>query len=66
MDEWINVKDELPKPKTNCLAHYVHSYSNDDGYYAIGVIFYDGQKFNCFDAYKVTHWMPLPEPPKDI
>lgn len=66
MDKWISVEDRLPEEKINCIVCYKHTYCDDDGYYAINVDFYDGQKFNIFDrVYKVTHWMPLPEPPRE-
>ena len=62
--EWISVDDRLPEEKANCIVHYQHSYCDNDGYWAIGMCFYDGEKFQLNPAYKVTHWMPLPEPPK--
>ena len=63
--EWISVKDRLPEEKVNCIVHYQHSYCDNDGYWAIGFCCYDGEKFQFDPAYKVTHWMPLPEPPKE-
>lgn len=65
MQEWISVDDRLPEEKVNCIVHYKHAYCNNDGYWAIGSCFYDGEKFQIGLAYKVTHWMPLPEPPKE-
>lgn len=62
--EWISVKDRLPEEKVNCIVHYQHSYCDNDGYWAIGFCCYDGEKFQFDPAYKVTHWMPLPRPPK--
>lgn len=62
--EWIIVEDRLPEKKVNCLVHYKHVYCDNDGYWAIGVSFYDGNEFHIGLAYKVTHWMPLPEAPK--
>jgi hypothetical protein len=62
--EWISVEDDLPKGKVNCLVHYQHTYCDDDGYWSIGISFYDGHKFSIGLEYKVTHWMPLPEAPK--
>ncbi len=62
--EWISVDERLPNEKVNCLVHYKHAYADNDGYWAIGVSFYDGCEFRIGLAYKVTHWMPLPEPPK--
>jgi hypothetical protein len=65
MDEWVDVDNKLPDEKMNCLVHYVHSYSNNDGFYAMGLVFYNGVSFQ-FDniSYRITHWMPLPEPPR--
>ena len=65
MAEWISVEDRLPETKSNVLVHYVHSYSQDDGCYALGIVFYNGVRFGLDDtAYRITHWMPLPEPPQ--
>ena len=64
VQEWISVKDRLPEEKVNCIVHYRHAYFDDDDYWAIGICFYDGEKFQINPAYKVTHWMPLPNPPK--
>lgn len=61
--EWISVEERLPETKINCIVHYKHTYCDDDGYYAIGTSFYDGNDFQIGLAYKVTYWMPLPEPP---
>lgn len=63
--EWISVEDTLPADKINCIVYYKHSYCDDDGYHAIGVSFYDGNEFQIGLAYRVTHWMPLPQPPND-
>ena len=64
VQEWISVDDRLPEEKVNCIVHYKHAYCDNDDYWAIGICFYDGEKFQIGLAYKVTHWMPLPEPPK--
>ena len=64
VQEWISVDDRLPEEKVNCIVHYKHAYCDNDDYWAIGICFYDGEKFQLNSAYKVTHWMPLPEPPK--
>ena len=64
VQEWISVKDRLPEEKVNCIVHYKHAYCDNDDYWAIGMCFYDGEKFQLNPAYKVTHWMPLPQPPK--
>ena len=64
VQEWISVDDRSPEEKVNCIVHYKHAYCDNDDYWAIGICFYDGEKFQRHLAYKVTHWMPLPEPPK--
>ena len=64
VQEWISVNDRLPEEKVNCIVHYKHAYCDNDDYWAIGTCFYDGEKFQIGLAYKVTHWMSLPQPPK--
>ena len=64
VQEWIPVDERLPEEKVDCIVHYKHAYCNNDGYWAIGFCFYDGEKFRIDLAYKVTHWMPMPDPPK--
>ena len=66
VQEWISVDDRLPEEKVNCIVHYKHAYCNNDGYWAIGFCFYDGEKFQFDQAYKVTHWMLIPQPPKEV
>ena len=64
VQEWISVEDRLPEEKVNCIVHYKHAYCDNDDYWAIGICFYDGDKFQIGLAYKVTHWQYLPKPPK--
>ena len=65
VQDWVSVKERLPQEKVNCIVHYKHAYCDNDGYSAIGICFNDGEKFQINPAYKVTHWMPLPKPPKE-
>ena len=70
---WISVKDKLPNPELMCLL-----YTPCDGFMCIG--FYAGNnnwqkrdKWKIITAMrstqtltkKVTHWMPLPNVPKE-
>ena len=64
VQEWISVDERLPEEKVNCIVHYKHAYCDNDDYWEIGICFYDGEKFQMDLSYKVTHWMPLPKPPK--
>ena len=64
VQEWISVDEMLPEEKVNCIVHYKHTYCDNDDYWAIGICFYDGEKFQMDWSYKVTHWQYLPQPPK--
>ena len=63
--KWISVEERLPEEKVNCIVHYKHAYCDNDDYWAIGICCYDGEKFLLDPAYKVTHWMQMPEPPEE-
>ena len=58
--EWINVKDRLPKND----GKDVLTYRGVDG--VCIELYANGYGFSFDDMFKseVTHWMPLPEPPK--
>lgn len=60
MAGWISVKDRLPED-----GEYVLTYNEDDIGYEIGMRYYIKGAFiaGCVNR-DVTHWMPLPEPPK--
>lgn len=58
--EWISVEERLPEPKKWVLVFTRHMHHPvvcfyEDVWYFLGGFFSKGQ---------VTHWMPLPEPPK--
>lgn len=61
--QWISVKDRLPERFENVLVCTKHEmllchYDGDEW-----VINYDGE-YAGYD-YEITHWMPLPEFPKE-
>lgn len=65
MNEWISVKDRLPKEGQSVLC--CNSQISYKKVYERG-IFYDGDTHCYYPIGKVenvTYWMPLPEPPKD-
>ena len=64
MQEWISVDEMLPEEKVNCIVYYKHAYCDNDDYWAIGICFYDGEKFQMDLLYKVTHWQYLPQQSK--
>lgn len=67
-DKWIRVKDELPE-----IGKYVSVFSSvgipfkgkllDNGWVAF---FADGEKLCTGEPHHITHWQPLPEPPKQV
>ena len=74
MSEWIRIEDGLPEtPEQGCTVVLVASYSNEREKYHICAgefqrgYFYNryGERMPIDDPYwPITHWMPLPEPPK--
>lgn len=55
---WISVKDRLPEHEDDYLVCF------DDGF--IAITFYKKNGWELWaDSGDVTHWMPLPEPPKE-
>ena len=67
--KWISVKERLPDTTDVYLIHTVHRYNKNDGYRCMDVrLFFKGE-FEPWqglpDIYEVTHWMYMPEPPKE-
>ena len=56
---WISVKDRLPDDDTLVLV-----YSRQGNYMNLKVDYIHGGKW--FNSMLVTHWMPLPTPPKEV
>ena len=72
--EWISVKDRLPEFNKEVLMYSPDDYFDcGNGYIVTGMVVdantYRGRGENDIKLYGVpdgcTHWMPLPEPPKD-
>lgn len=77
--EWISVKDRLPCGPITCIIYIIEYdkvrkqtfYHVDAACFCFDDCYIDGHwsTFNDWDEgtpeFKVTHWMPLPEPPKD-
>lgn len=57
-DKWISVEDRLPERNGGYLAH-----CDIEGQSLVCVLYYS--KVGGFNEGTVTHWMPLPEPPKE-
>ena len=59
---WHRVEDELPKFGEYVLAWEIQGFAVVDKYVGIG----DGRWDLENDGAIYTHWMPLPEPPKEV
>jgi hypothetical protein len=77
MTEWTSVKDRLPEPNVDVLGwctqlEDTYTYSKGEKFaaiesYCLWKDFVEPSFRNDrFFPAKVTHWMPLPAPPKDI
>lgn len=62
MSEWISVTERLPKSCGSYLVRYKQDHKNLK---EIQIIWFVKEK-NEFEFFHdlVTHWMPLPQPPK--
>ena len=59
---WISVEDEPPKENKNYLTYGVFL---PLGVKAMDMFRFDGKKWLTSADVKITHWMPLPAPPKE-
>ncbi len=73
MSEWISVKDKLPEEREDVLFIVepngvpfvrIGLYKSGDWYLMCGMNAYS--PFTSNTAWPVTHWMPLPDPPKEV
>lgn len=63
---WIRVSDRAPQPYCDVLVAYDAAGISDDGYAVdIGYLTLDGFRLLWGEEIpvRVTHWMPLPQPP---
>ena len=64
-DGWISVKDRLPEEGIQVLAYGQHHQRNEPCYFAA---MYSGDIWGFsiprIGGLNVTHWQPLPSPPK--
>ena len=68
VQEWISVDDRLPEPKHEFDARNWYLVALSNG--VVKELAYEFHNHSVFGygwretAYPVTHWMPLPQPPK--
>ena len=68
MSEWIRVKDKLPEPETEVLVYRGNHFGdimNVYTYLGNGEWEDDYGYWARTEDDGITHWMPLPEPPKE-
>ena len=70
--KWISVEERLPETKLAVLGYGLRSakYNEYDPFPAVHVVYTRGEDEGWFTFWNneyvsVTHWMPLPEPPKE-
>lgn len=61
--EWISVKERLPGGNGVFLVSLKESGYENLVYFDV-IPYADGEWRNLPDKFTVSHWMPLPEPPK--
>ena len=64
VQEWISVKDKLPEPWKQVLIYSRYDFCEVALYIGIPGKWRVTWNHEMLDADSVTHWMPLPEPPK--
>ena len=60
--EWISVEEALPENGTRVVGYDYES--NVHCYFISAERWWIGNGWNTAKGWGITHWMPLPEPPK--
>lgn len=70
-NQWVSLKDKLPPEKMFHSIFIVTIFSHTKSKQFVDILNYiGGEWFTMYDEesldseYEVTHWQPLPEPPK--
>ena len=64
VQEWISAKDRLPEPWKQVLIYSRHDFCESAFYIGVPGKWRVTWNHEMLEADSVTHWMPLPEPPK--
>ena len=64
VQEWISVKDRLPEPWKQVLIYSRYDFCESAFYIGVPGKWRVTWNHEMLDADSVTHWMPLPQPPK--
>ena len=65
MSKWVSVKDRLPENDTRVLAYCKDRCIHDVKWRWADNAWYDKGSAAVYLAGFVTHWLPMPEPPKE-
>lgn len=60
MSEWISVEERLPDEQVKVICYFSEKSKVETSWHVISLGFMFEGIFG-----KVSHWMPLPEPPKE-
>ena len=67
--KWISVEDRLPEKGRHVITYLVPSWTDDLDYAKQKIQFIEdsGMWSSMYDEnYVISHWQPLPEPPKEL
>ena len=62
--QWISVNDRLPEPWEQVLIYSRHDFCESAFYIGVPGKWRSTWNHEMLDADSVTHWMPIPQPPK--
>ena len=66
VQEWISVYDRLPEAWKQVLIYSRHDFCESAVYIGVPGKWRVTWNHEMLEADSVTHWMPLPEPPKEV
>ena len=61
--KWVSVEERLPEDGEYVLAHYTNEFNGVPMIYVCSIN--DGVFYDDLSKVNVTHWQPLPTPPKN-
>ena len=64
LNGWISVQDRLPEPWKQVLIYSRHDFCESAFYIGVPGKWRVTWNHEMLDADSVTHWMPMPNPPK--
>lgn len=65
-NEWVSVEEKLPEEHADILMWRKRWKIAEAGTFHIGRFWVYDEIGDSYTADDITHWMPLPEPPKEV